>query len=178
MRCIPPDRLTGSLAHKSRLKQYQVLSETGHDRDRGRGRRNLPPAKRLAIWAPWPAAGRGPPYRGPGLRVRRQFTKLPLDRQQAVHRAYLTLMAPTKPDPADNDAVALPGGHRSPALKLTLPRGHFAPWVEKQPVCLARGRCNAWRWPGTPARVRSRQGRRRNSGRLQNTRLRAAFCWL
>jgi hypothetical protein len=80
---------------------------------------------------------------GCGMTVR-QFTKLPLDRQQAVHRAYLALMSPPEPEPADNDAVALPGGHWSPELKLqvgcwlhhmkeTLPRGHFGPWIEKQP---------------------------------------------
>lgn len=83
---------------------------------------------------------------GCGMTVR-QFAKLPLDRQQAVHRAYLTLTfppEPQRPEPADNDVVALPGGRWSPALKLkvgcwlihmksTLPRGHFGPWVEKQP---------------------------------------------
>ncbi|MDG4898788.1 hypothetical protein P9272_35470 [Mesorhizobium sp. WSM4976] len=80
---------------------------------------------------------------GCGMTVR-QFAKLPPDRQQAVHRAYLTLMSPPEPEPADNDAVALPGGRWSTELKVrvgcwlmhmksTLPRGHFGPWVEKQP---------------------------------------------
>ena len=47
---------------------------------------------------------------GCGMTVR-QFAKLPLDRQQAVHRAaYLALMSLPEPEPADNDAVALPGG--------------------------------------------------------------------
>ena len=80
---------------------------------------------------------------GCGMTVR-QFAKLPLDRQQAVHRAYLTLMSPPEAEPADNDAVALPSGRWSTDLKVrvgcwlmhmktTLPRGHFGPWVEKQP---------------------------------------------
>lgn len=80
---------------------------------------------------------------GCGMTVR-QFAKLPLDRQQAVHRAYLALMFPPEPEPADNDAVALPGGRWSTELKVrvgcwlmhmktTLPHGHFGPWVEKQP---------------------------------------------
>ncbi|CDX22148.1 conserved hypothetical protein [Mesorhizobium plurifarium] len=79
---------------------------------------------------------------GCGMTVR-QFAKLPPDRQQAVHRAYLTLMLPPEPEPADNDAVALPGGRWSTEIKLrvgcwlnhiksTLPHGHFGPWVEKQ----------------------------------------------
>ncbi|MDG4898297.1 hypothetical protein P9272_32710 [Mesorhizobium sp. WSM4976] len=80
---------------------------------------------------------------GCGMTVR-QFAKLPLDRQQAVHRAYLALMSPPEPEPADNDAMALPGGRWSTELKVkvgcwlmhmksTLPRGHFGPWVERQP---------------------------------------------
>ncbi|PBB20547.1 hypothetical protein [Mesorhizobium sp. WSM4313] len=80
---------------------------------------------------------------GCGMTVR-QFAKLPLDRQQAVHRAYLALMSPPEPEPADNDAVTLPGGRWSTDLKVRvgcwlmhmkarLPRGHFGPWVEKQP---------------------------------------------
>ena len=79
----------------------------------------------------------------------RQFTKLPLDRQQAVHRAYLALMSPPEAEPADNDVVALPSGRWSTDLKIrvacwlmhmktTLPRGHFGPGVEKQPG-LSRG---------------------------------------
>ncbi|PBB21126.1 hypothetical protein [Mesorhizobium sp. WSM4313] len=79
---------------------------------------------------------------GCGMTVH-QFAKLPPDRQQAVHRAYLTLMAPPEPEPGDNDAVALPGGRWSTDLKIrvgcwlmhikaTLPHGHFGPWVEKQ----------------------------------------------
>jgi hypothetical protein len=85
---------------------------------------------------------------GCGMTVR-QFAKLPLDRQQAVHRAYVELMSPPEPEPADNDAVALPGGRWSTELKVrvgcwlmhmktTLPRGHFGPWVEQQPG-LSRG---------------------------------------
>ncbi|TGS15897.1 hypothetical protein EN852_009700 [Mesorhizobium sp. M2E.F.Ca.ET.209.01.1.1] len=84
---------------------------------------------------------------GCGMTVR-QFAKLSQDRQQAVHRAYLALLSPPKPEPADNDAVGLPSGRWSTDLKLkvgcwlmhmktTLPRGHFGPWVEKQP-CLSR----------------------------------------
>lgn len=61
----------------------------------------------------------------------RQFAKLPLDRQQAVHRAYLTLVLPPEPEPADNDAVTLPGGRWLSHMKSTLPCGHFGPWVEK-----------------------------------------------
>ncbi|MEI9403571.1 hypothetical protein [Mesorhizobium argentiipisi] len=79
---------------------------------------------------------------GCGMTVR-QFAKLPLDRQQAVHWAYLALMAPPDPEPADNDVVTLPGGRWSAEIKLkvgcwlmhmkeTLPRGHFGLWVEKQ----------------------------------------------
>ncbi|RWE12442.1 MAG: hypothetical protein EOS61_14965 [Mesorhizobium sp.] len=80
---------------------------------------------------------------GCGMTVR-QFAKLAMDRQQAVHRAYLDLMSPPVPEAADNDVVALPGGHWSTDLKIkvgcwlhymksTLPRGHFGPWVQKQP---------------------------------------------
>lgn len=80
---------------------------------------------------------------GCGMTVR-QFVKLPPDRQQAVHRAYLTLMSPPEPEPADNAAVALPSGRWSTDLKVrvgcwlmhmktTLPRGHFGSWVVKQP---------------------------------------------
>ncbi|PBB21649.1 hypothetical protein CK219_03490 [Mesorhizobium sp. WSM4313] len=66
----------------------------------------------------------------------RQFAKLPPDRQQAVHRAYLTLMSQPEPEPADNDAMALPRGRWSTDLKIkvgcwqmhmkaTPPHGHF-----------------------------------------------------
>jgi hypothetical protein len=48
----------------------------------------------------------------------RQFAKLPLDRQQAVHKAYLTLMLPPEAEPVGNNTVALPDGHWSAELKI------------------------------------------------------------
>ncbi|RWE78103.1 hypothetical protein [Mesorhizobium sp.] len=83
---------------------------------------------------------------GCGMTVR-QFAKLPPDGQQAVHGAYLALTfppEPQRPEPADNDTMVLPAGHWPLAFKIkvgcrlmhmkeTLPRGHFGPWVDKQP---------------------------------------------
>ena len=99
----------------------------------------------------------------------RQFAKLPLDRQQAVHRAYLALMSPPEPEPADNDVVALPSGRWSTDLKVrvgcwlmhmktTLPRGHFGPWVEKQPG-LSRGMALQCMALAKEARQRAIEGR-------------------
>ncbi len=95
---------------------------------------------------------------GCGMTVR-QFAKLPLDRQQAVHRAYLALMFPPEPEPADNDAVALPGGRWSTELKVrvgcwlmhmktTLPHGHFGRGLRSSRACPGLWRSSAWRWLG------------------------------
>lgn len=83
---------------------------------------------------------------GCGMTVR-QFTKLPADKQQEVHKAYLALMSPSNvvplADPAPADTRAIPRGHLSINQKLaigrwllhnkaSLPHGHFGPWLEKQ----------------------------------------------
>lgn len=82
---------------------------------------------------------------GCGMTVR-QFHKLPIDKQQEVHRAYLALTSPSfgqpKPEP-DPNMLVLPRGHLSRKQKLrigqwlnakkaSLPHGHFGPWLEKQ----------------------------------------------
>ncbi|ESZ46254.1 hypothetical protein X731_16345 [Mesorhizobium sp. L2C054A000] len=83
---------------------------------------------------------------GCGMTVR-QFNKLPADKQQEVHRAYLALMSPSNVtplhDPAPAATRAIPRGHLSDRQKLaigrwllhhkaSLPHGHFGPWVAKQ----------------------------------------------
>lgn len=77
----------------------------------------------------------------------RQFNKLPADKQQEVHRAYLALMSPSNvvplADPAPADTRAIPRGRLSIEQKLaigrwllhnkaSLPYGHFGPWLDKQ----------------------------------------------
>jgi hypothetical protein len=77
----------------------------------------------------------------------RQFNKLPADKQQEVHNAYLALMSPSNvmplADPAAADTRVIPCGHLSIDQKMaigrwllhqmvTVPRGHFGPWLEKQ----------------------------------------------
>ncbi|ESZ17697.1 hypothetical protein X735_09880 [Mesorhizobium sp. L2C085B000] len=83
---------------------------------------------------------------GCGMTVR-QFNKLPAEKQQEVHRAYLTLMSPSNvtplADPAPADTRVIPRGHLSDGQKLaigrwllhhkaSLPHGHFGPWLDKQ----------------------------------------------
>ncbi|TPK42642.1 MULTISPECIES: hypothetical protein [unclassified Mesorhizobium] len=81
-----------------------------------------------------------------------QFRKLPQDRQQAVWQAYLALMSPTNaggvPSSNDNEPAATrfrKGIHRSTgekiaigrrliAVKTSLPRGHFGPWLEEKGI--------------------------------------------
>lgn len=75
----------------------------------------------------------------------RQFMKLPDATKAQLDRAYLALMSPsnsyTAAEPTEPRAV--PGGHMSIdqklaigrrllAVKASLTRGHFGPWLDKQ----------------------------------------------
>lgn len=83
---------------------------------------------------------------GLGMTVR-QFLKLPGRLQAEAHKAYLALMSPANvaplADPVPAETRMVPRGHMSVDLKLevgrrllavkaSLPRGHFGPWLDKQ----------------------------------------------
>lgn len=83
---------------------------------------------------------------GSGMTTR-QFMKLPDAVKAELDRAYMMLMSPANlaplADPKPAEPRAIPRGHMSVDLKLevgrrllavkaSLPRGHFGPWLEKQ----------------------------------------------
>ncbi|RWO51032.1 hypothetical protein [Mesorhizobium sp.] len=83
---------------------------------------------------------------GSGMTTR-QFMKLPDAVKAELDRAYMMLMSPANlaplADPKPVEPRAVPGGHMSDdqklaigrrllAVKASLPRGHFGPWLDKQ----------------------------------------------